>query len=303
MSLKTQLQVNNEELQNHLADIMKLPDVSDLKKGAYVWKKLTAKGGDFVSYIPDNDPNKYPDGDFWYDGFYYELYGEQIDIVTWADGTDEQIVKMVAAADRGQINLADYWAVGQERKVTLSAMPATGVNESHVQQQVTFVLMNAGGKELASPVKSGRTECSFIVGMKNILSNGYTEENGYMNASLTNRGGWKNTARRTWCNNVFKNAIPSTLLPIFKEFNNDNVVDYFSLPSKEEVLGTKQFEYYNIASNRIKRTYNGAGDVNYYWTRTKSYTDGYFVEIIAAGNDTSDAQAMSYSSISPFGCI
>ena len=67
---------------------MNLPDIEDLKKGEYVWKKLTAKDGDFVSYVPDNDPDKYPNGGIGYDGFYYELYGEPIKIVSWADGTD-----------------------------------------------------------------------------------------------------------------------------------------------------------------------------------------------------------------------
>ena len=64
------------------------------------------------------------------------------EIVTWAAGTDEQIVRMVAAADRGEINLADYWAVGDERQVTLSAMDATEeASESHAEQTVTLVLM------------------------------------------------------------------------------------------------------------------------------------------------------------------
>lgn len=47
-------------------------------------------------------------------------------IVTWAGGTDEEIVLMVAAADAGYIDLTDYWAVGQERTVHLSAMSGGG---------------------------------------------------------------------------------------------------------------------------------------------------------------------------------
>ena len=49
-------------------------------------------------------------------------------IVTWAGGTDEEIVLMVAAADAGYIDLTDYWAVGQERTVHLSAMSGGGTN-------------------------------------------------------------------------------------------------------------------------------------------------------------------------------
>ena len=92
------------------------------------------------------------------------------DIVTWADGTDEQIVAMVQAADKGRINLADYWHVGDERVVHLDAMEATGVDESHDAQDVTLVLMNTGGKTLNTPTEGGRTTCSFIVGQKDSLN-------------------------------------------------------------------------------------------------------------------------------------
>ena len=40
----------------------------------------------------------------------YTVY--PLNIVTWANGTDEEIVAMVEAADQGLINLSDYWAVG-----------------------------------------------------------------------------------------------------------------------------------------------------------------------------------------------
>ena len=86
--------------------------------------------------------------------------------ISWSDASDADIVKMVQAADEGKINLADYWNVGDERVVHLSAMEATGVDESHAEQNVTFVLMNAGGKMLAN----GQTECSFIVGIKDGLA-------------------------------------------------------------------------------------------------------------------------------------
>ena len=92
-----------------------------------------------------------------------------VTIVTWANGTDAEIVAMVQAADNGVISLADYWSVNNERIVHLSAMSATNVGESHVAQDVTLVLMNAGGKTLTTATASGRTVCSFIVGMKDCL--------------------------------------------------------------------------------------------------------------------------------------
>ena len=207
-----------------------------------------------------------PEGSYvWKKYFYFDPA-----TVSWSGSTDEEIVKMVNAADEGLINLADYWSVGDERQVTLSAMEATGVNETHAEQTVTFVLMNAGGKTLANATASGRTECSFIVGMKNVLA-----KKGAMNSANTAAGGWDTCPRRTWCNEVFRNAIPESLREIFKEHFNTTgnttgsttviSTDYFALPAEKEVFGRNkkanstaessltQFEYYATAANILKR--------------------------------------------------
>ena len=225
----------------------------------------------FIGYVVNNDSNKYPSNGLHTDGYWYELYGKPpLKIVTWADGTDAEIVAMVNAADNGEINLSDYWHVGDERQVTLSAMAATGVNETHAEQTVTFVLMNSGGKTLANATASGRTECSFIVGMKNVLA-----KKGAMNSANTAAGGWDTCPRRTWCNEVFRNAIPESLREIFKEHFNTTgnttgsttviSTDYFALPAEKEVFGRNkkanstaessltQFEYYATAANILKR--------------------------------------------------
>ena len=241
------------------------------------------------------------------------------DIASWADGTDEQIAAMIEAADNGEINLADYWAVGDERQVTLSAMEATGVNETHVEQTVTFVLMNAGGKTLANATPSGRSECSFIVGMKNGLA-----EKGYMNASNTNSGGWEASARRTWCNDVFRNAIPSTLRDIFKQHLNITAkgsssttatsTDYFALPAEKEVFGSNtkanstaeasltQFDYYKTSSNRIKKTGDG-GSASKWWERSpKSAASNFFCAVSSGGNANMNGASETYA-LAPFGVI
>lgn len=247
-----------------------------------------------------------------------------VDIVSWADGTDEQIVAMVNAADEGKINLADYWSVGDERQVTLSAMSATGVGESHVEQTVTFVLMNAGGKTLANATPGGRTECSFIVGMKNGFANGTSGEFGYMNSSNTNSGGWEASARRTWCNDVFRNAIPSTLRNIFKQHLNVTAngsssttatsTDYFALPAEKEVFGSvpnanstaetnlTQFEYYKTSANRIKKT-GDSGSAGSWWGRSPcSGVSNLFCSVGSVGNAGGDL-ASDTRLLAPFGCI
>ena len=248
--------------------------------------------------------------------------------VTWANGTDEEIVAMVEAADQGVINLADYWAVGDVRTVQLSAMSATGVGESHAAQQVDLVLMHAGGYTLNTAVASGRTKCSFVVGLKDSLA-----EAGYMNSSNTNSGSWNGSARRTWCNNVFRNAIPSTLRAIFKQFKtvtaqiyngstNQTSVDYFALPAAKEVFGGSassagsgtsysnltefnalfQFDYYKTSSNRVKKL-GKIGSANTWWERSPYYYDSTAFCIVYSTGDASFGTARGTCGLAPFGCI
>lgn len=240
--------------------------------------------------------------------------------VTWAGGTDEEIVAMVAAADAGLINLSDYWAVGDTRTVQLSAMSNTGVGESHSAQEVDLVLMHAGGYELNEAVASGRTKCSFVVGLKDSLA-----EAGYMNSSDTTSGSWNGSARRTWCNNVFRNAIPSTLRAIFKQFKtvtvkiyngstNHESVDYFALPAEKEIFGSRtnsnetecnalfQFDYYKTTSNRIKKL-GKAGSASYWWERSPFYfTSAHFCLVDSAGGAYAYSASGTHG-LAPFGCI
>ena len=287
--------------------------------GLYVWKKLTADGGDFIDFVVSNSPTAYPNGGMQ-GGYYYELYGKPLKIVTWSGGTDEEIVAMVEAADKGEINLSDYWAVGDTRTVQLSAMSATGVGESHSAQKVDLVLMHAGGYKLNTAVASGRTTCSFIVGQKDSLA-----ESGYMNPSNTNNDSWNGSKRRTWCNEVYKNALPSTLLPIFKQFKtitaqthngstNQTSVDYFALPAEREIFDARkycnqteynalfQFDYYKTTSNRVKRL-GKTGRASSWWERSPRYTNSTtFCNVNSSGNASSDNADYTIG-LAPFGCI
>jgi len=236
-------------------------------------------------------------------------------IVTWASGTDSEIAQMVAAADAGIINLADYWNVGDERQVALSAMTATGVGESHAAQTAVFTLMNSGGKTLSAPTASGRTTCSFVVGLKDCL-----KEKGYMNSSSSNVGGWTSCRRRTWCNSVFKKSLPQNLLPIFKQFENktsagdqsttiNTDVDWFALPSEIEVFGSTpnsapgegtQFTWYETGANLIKKVNGSAYE---WWERSPWINSSmYFCRVDRDSSAVYDS-ASNYLGLAPFGCI
>ena len=237
-----------------------------------------------------------------------------VEIVSWSDGTDEQIAAMVAAADAGQIDLSDYWSEGDTRTVRLSAMQRGAVGESHAAQSVQFVLSDPGHFTLAS----GKP-CNFVVLQKDCL-----KETGYMNSSNTNSGGWNGCARRTWCNNVFRNAIPSGLRPAFKQFKtkaatgtgtaSTTSTDWFALPSEMEVFGlvtyanssaesqNTQFQYYKTASNRIKKL-GINGSAGWWWERSPSSGDSYSFCHVRSDGTAGAYIASSTGGLAPFGCI
>ena len=322
-------------------EIATIKDYSNSREGKYVWSVQSGDGTTIdnnvgTKYVASDDKTAYP-SDGWVDGEYFKLVNKpEIKIVTWADGTDAEICAMVEAADAGEINLADYWAVGDIREVELSAMSATGVGESHSAQIVELVLMHVGEYKLYSAVASGRTTCSFVVGMKDCLAEpgcmiNYDEALDF-NEGAFRMGPWFDCSRRNWCNNVFKNAIPSTLFPIFKEFkaitavtrNNTELLGglaWFALPAEREVFGPGyggdgegrastteaasaelfQFSWYQTEENRNKN-YGINGDEADWWERSPDCddVDSFCCVYAQYASGMSGTEELG---ISPFGCI
>lgn len=257
--------------------------------------------------------------------FYKCQKGGSVELVPWSTGTVEQIKAMQEAYYDGSLSLADIqsvWHVGDERTVSLSAMGSIGVGETHEAQTQTFVIMNFGGKKLAS---DGTTNVLAIVGQKNMLArSNKTREGGYMNSSDTNTGGWNSCARRTWCNSVYKNALPADFRAIFKQFNNITAngsssttvtsADYFALPSEKEVfgsttyadataeMGNAQFEYYETAANRIKKA-GDSGSASYWWGRSPRSGDSIRFCGVDPNGNTNYVYAGNGIGLAPFGCI
>lgn len=246
--------------------------------------------------------------------------GGGFEIVSWADGTDEQIAALLAAADEGRVDLVQdaHWAVGDVRTVQLSAMAATGVGETHAAQSVQLVLSHAGATAGISRVDGGTIH--FQVDMKDALV-----EKGYMNSSNTNAGSWEGSARRTWCNEVFYNALPATLKAIFKQmkvksaetYNGSTVKetsDYFALRAEKEIFGSKtysndaeanalaQVTWYATAANRIKKL-GPSGSASTWWERSPSSSNSSFFCYVTSNGSAGSYYASSAYGLAPFGCI
>ena len=237
--------------------------------------------------------------------------GGQVEPVTWADGTDEQIKVMIDAADAGTINLADYWSVGDERTVHLSAMTAgDAFIDGQPEQDVVHVLMNEG--------YPGNPRVHFVWSQKDCLL-----KIGRMNPDNTGSVSWKwnDCAMRANLNDKYYNALPAVYRSCLKQFNvitaqtydgstNQISSDFISLFAEKEIFGSatysntteaaalSQIEYYKTASNRIKQV-NGRNSI--WWERSR-YSGETFCGVNLGGN--ADYYGSPYTfGIAPFGCI
>lgn len=228
-------------------------------------------------------------------GAWDERWGS-VKIVPFATGTDEEIAAMVAAHYADKIRLSDYWAVGDTRTVSLSAMAATGVGESHRAQDVQFVIGDFDHDDLVGAI-NGHTKAAVTLLQKDCLmdasnasnpvnGSGNTE-NGYMNSTDTNEGGWKNCARRTWCNNVYFKALPVAWQSMVKTVNKkasvgsnqstiETVQDKIFLAAEVEIFGFSSFSC-NGEGTRYQYYKNNANNVskNPLWDES-SFSSIYF---------------------------
>ena len=257
-----------------------------------------------------------------------------VSVAPFASATDAQINAMMTAYYNGDLSIAEMgWNFGDTRTVALPAMAATGVGESHVAQTVTYVILNVDNGvdavtnpnynyQLVTPI-NGHTRPAFIIGQKDILANGNTAEYGYMNGSPTNSGSWPACARRTWCNDVYYNAIPSDFRSLIKQvtvktgvYNASTIVtsnDYIFLLGEREILDSmgstsqaeydalSQLDYYKTASNRIKY----AGSTASPWRgRSPYYIRGTaFLTIKDSGGWTQNYANESVAGYAPVFCI
>ena len=238
--------------------------------------------------------------------------------ISWSTASDAEIVMAVQLADAGYIDLAEDfgWQVGDERVIHLAA--SVGVDDiSVVACDMSFVLMNKGGYELARATVGGKTECSFVVGTKKLLYNAMLQDASGIVKSWGDRG------VRDYLNNGFKDSMPSSILPIFKQVKvistdtsnvNRQTEDVFFLPAEKEVFGVQrygktaeaqvleQWTYFETPANR-KRPNVLSGDSNQiWWCRTIANDGTYYIAAnydgTVAGYGPSNTQC-----VGPVGCI
>jgi hypothetical protein len=240
-------------------------------------------------------------------------------LVPWSTATDSQIARMINAYYNGMITLDDVksvWSVGDARTISLSAMSATGVGESHVAQTQQLVILDFD-KDTLTDANGGKTKALITVQLKNVLSNGTTAETGYMTLNSTTSGNttvynlyWETSERRTWCNNVFKSALPSYLKGLVRPvtwtpyMDTTSVSDYCFIADYIDIFGSSCYAYYNTSSNRIKYAGNATstGSAVAWWSQGYLSGRSYVYYVSTSGTAVTTVPNKTYG-ICPAFCL
>ena len=187
-------------------------------------------------------------------------------------GTYEQIEKMLELHYSGKINISDYWAVGDDRTEKMSAIAAGTTKEAQPEQYFELVILDFNHDILETPIQA-KSYSAITVGTKNCLQT----KGVIWDAGSEDKIKWRDSTRRTWCNNDFFNALPSKISKLIKPVNKKTsisskraiydiqieTVDKIFILSTTEIDGAAasndhsyydgtQYEYMKTASNRIK---------------------------------------------------
>lgn len=222
-----------------------------------------------------------------------------LEIVSFTNGTDEQIAAMLEAYYNDELTWEDMgWSVGDTRLIHLDAMQAPNPNSSNTwaAQDITVVIVDHDHTDLATPI-NGHTKACITVQTREIISSAagtqgeiYINGNSSYDTSFTK---WSNLYMRTYLNDKVLGAIPSgdfkSAIKPSKHYRHtayntsasEEVTDTLFLPSYPEIFGTAsysyymatsptegtQFKYFETAANKIKYPNNNgnAGSSGKYW--------------------------------------
>ena len=234
-----------------------------------------------------------------------------LNIVSFADGTDDEIAAMLDAAKNGSIDLQTDggWAVGDTRTIKISAFTGGG-NVNHIEQDIDIVISsfedyNGCGAKMQFDFKQ-----SLKTGNR-------------MNASNTNSGGYKASEMFTTTLPNLVKALPAWLSERLLEFavkasagSQSSTIETITgnklaLRSEVEIFGSTtysksgegtQIEYYKTAANR-KKTYGKDGSAGYWWERSPSGSSSSYFCIVHSDGTAGNRSASNTYGVSPFGCI
>ena len=211
---------------------------------------------------------------------------------------------MLDAHYKGDIDISDYWAIGDSRTESINEIPSGTTGETQPAQDIELVIIGMNHDDLKTPANN-ITKAAITVQTKNCL-----KSTGYVSPGYDGSMSWSNSPRRTWCNNDFINALSTLkglIKPVVKLSNRygekaasiyqETTEDYVFFLSQWELWGEQklsssfgkmsadgvQYEYMQTVWNRIKN--------NDWWTRSSTVYGGISRFIY---NDTHDKLYYNY---------
>lgn len=168
----------------------------------------------------------------------YIMYDAKPKIVTFKDGTDEEIAAMLKAHYKGKINISDYWAVGNTRTIRLNSVAnPKGSGSAWAAQNITIVITEINHHDLATPIGT-RTKAAITCQTREVVNNNINSYDDYKNGHIyfnlksayvtdPSKVHWSAIGMRTWSNDAFFNtAMPTGIKNMIK-------------PIKHNVLSTR----------------------------------------------------------------
>lgn len=110
-------------------------------EGQYVWKKLTAQGGDFVDFVTDDLETKYPDGGIK-DGYWYEKMGIDLSVI----GITKSEVNEFIFSSNTSTKTAISHSLGKEPKIAiLFANGTISKGNENMAVQMSYIKKQGSG--------------------------------------------------------------------------------------------------------------------------------------------------------------
>lgn len=186
---------------------------------------------------------------------------DALEIVTFENGTDDQIAAMLKAHYNGDIDIADHWSVGDKRKIHLNQVAnPKGSGSAWAAQDITIVITAIKHHDLATPI-NGKTKAAITCQTRECVNNNTSDSNqdGHIYPNLTstesNLPVWANSSpigMRTWANGAFyTTAMPTGTKDMIKEITRNlktthsgstltAATDKIFLPTEYEIFGENQ---------------------------------------------------------------
>ena len=212
--------------------------------------------------------------------WYKSSGGGGLKIVSFTDGTDDEISAMLDAYYNDEITWAEMgWAVGDTRKIHLNSFDCPNPFSSYsvAAQEITVVIVAHDHTPLATSINGHTNACITVNFRETLGSDSYNGKDGSMyldgnSAKDTSFTKWSNLYARTYINSTLLDAFSystdkgsgtsfKSLIKQSKHYRHtaynttesEEVTDTLFFPSYPEIFGTATYSYYK-ATNPIEGT-------------------------------------------------